>query len=173
MGERIVSAEEARGLLDGASGPFSLWLPDTDSDWRIVARDAPMKRRRVVAKCGYAKEEAAMLAAAPDLARTVISATKALTAYRAFALRIATLLAPPDAVDVVRKRLAIGDLDALAETVAAMLEARAKNGRLAGLEEAAQVCEERMGDFANPAEIRARELSKTAAHIRSLAKATP
>lgn len=59
--------------------------------------------------------------------------------YHTFAQHIAALVAPPDAVDVAVTHLAPSDLDALAETVAEVLATRAKHGRLAGLEEAAQV----------------------------------
>lgn len=225
MGERIVSAEEARGLLDGATPrPWAdagfgavcpngdetkatitmmPWEGDTDEEGRrldanirlvcaapdlaatVIAlteeRDRNLDEARATARD---EENAAWIAAVRDQGRrlgiadkdgkcclenvteytlTVMAERDRLLSirddlvtdlgrqhaklrerakYHTFAQRIAALVAPPDAVDVAVAHLAPSDLDALAETVAAMLEARAKNGRLAGLEEAAGVCEE-------------------------------
>jgi len=132
-----VSAEEARKLPDGLAA----------TPWRVAPHDDPGAGQVKDADGYYVNAEgdadAQIMAAAPDLAATVVRLHDDLAAYRAFALRIATLLAPPDAVDTVEKHLAVGDLDTLAGVVADTLVARSRNGRLDGLEEAAQVCSER------------------------------
>ena len=157
---RLVSAEEARKLLDGATpGPWG------DAGFGAVCPNADEKEVAVTMMPweGDTDEEGdclaaniRLVAAAPDLAATVVALSEERDAYRAFAHRIAEIMAPPDAVDMAAKHLEFHGLDDLAETVADTLENRAKNGRLAGLEEAAQVCSER----ANTREAAAEEMHK-------------
>jgi len=62
----VTPAELLASLPEGAAG-CSLYLPQADGDWLIVAHDMPLKRRRAVARAGYNREEAALIAAAPAL----------------------------------------------------------------------------------------------------------
>lgn len=108
----LISAEEARGLLDGIP---DMKLVDHKGDvWRDDAGDLKYVGSFNYVYQGYKR----LFMAAPSLAATVIALSEERDAYRDFAHRIAAIMAPPDAVDLAVKHLEFHGLDDLAEMVA-------------------------------------------------------